>query len=247
MREHLGLGVLSISFTALLACSSASTGAPTVLSTGAPTSGSDAGGAAMLSGHDANPDGVPYPTPSGGYGRNARSGTTPGSVIANFKFRGYLNGDMSQGLQTIALADYYDPCGKRYKMVHLGVAGLWCEACSEETDALVGAKAQLTSKKVVVLQAVDDGAMENVPATVNDLNNWVMAHKANFTVMLDPGLQNLAGFFNPEAIPWNSDLDPRTMEILDDGVGWSGDVNSEVQTGLSAIPSTPSYPVPACP
>ncbi len=235
MREYVGLGVTSISLAALVACSSP----------GAQASGTDGSGPPTLSGHDANPDGVPYP--SSGYGRNPRSGTTAGNVMANFKFRGYPNGDMSKGLQTIALADYYDPCSKRYKMVHLGVAGLWCEACSEETDALVGARAQLASEKVVVLQALDDGTMQNVPANVADLDNWVTAHKTNFTTMLDPGLGNLAGFFNPEAIPWNCDLDPRTMEILDDGVGWSDGVSAELQPGLSAIPSTPSYPVPACP
>jgi hypothetical protein len=246
MKEHLRLGATGISFAAriasmaCIACSSGSSGA-------AATPGNDGSAPATLSGHDANPDGVPYPKPADGYGRKARSGTTAGSVMANFKFRGYPNGDMAQGLQTIALADYYDPCGKRYKMLHLGVAGLWCEACGQETDALVGAKAELDSARIVVVQAVDEGTMQNVPATMTDLDHWVMLHKANFTVMLDPGLENLAGFFNPEAIPWNADLDPRTMEIVDESLGWSGSVSSETHAGLAAIPSAPSYPVPACP
>jgi hypothetical protein len=131
--------------------------------------------------------------------------------------------------------------------VHLSVAGLWCEACNEETDALVGAKAQLTAEKIAVLQAVDDGTMQNVPATTTDLDHWVAKHQANFTEMLDPGLKNLAGFFNPSAIPWNCDLDPRTMEIIDESVGWAGSVSSETQSGLAAIPASPSYPGPACP
>jgi hypothetical protein len=241
MRQYIGRGAITVSLAALLACGSSNSGSPAAADGGgsAPTS--------TLSGHDSNPDGVPYPKPTSGYGRNARSGSTAGSVMANYKFRGYPNGDMSQGLQTIALADYYDPCGKRYKMIHLSVAGLWCEACDEETNALVGAKSQLASEKVVVLQAVDEGAMENVPATQSDLDRWVTAHKSNFTTMLDPGLENLSGFFNPESIPWNCDLDPRTMEIIDDSVGWAGDVTSETRAGLAAIPSTPSYPVPTCP
>ena len=243
MREHLRLGAVVASFAARLACS-----ACIACSSVAPgTAGNDGSAPATLSGHDANPDGVPYPKPANGYGGKARSGTTAGSVMANFKFRGYPNGDMSQGLQTIALADYYDPCGKRYKMLHLGVAGLWCEACGQETDALVGAKPQLESGRIVVLQALDDGTMQNVPATTADLDHWVTLHKANYTVMLDPGLENLAGFFNPEAIPWNADLDPRTMEIVDESLGWSGSVSSETHAGLAAIPSVPSYPVPACP
>src|SRR5579871_6126060 len=43
------------------------------------------------SGHDSNPDGVAYPMPTGGYGHNARAGSTPGSIIANYKFLGYPN------------------------------------------------------------------------------------------------------------------------------------------------------------
>jgi len=55
------------------------------------------------------PENVPYPNPPEGYGSGKRNGATPGSVMRNFKFLGYLNADKSKGLQTIALADYYDP------------------------------------------------------------------------------------------------------------------------------------------
>jgi len=197
--------------------------------------------ATSAGGHDTNPDGVPYPNPSGGYGRTPRSGNTPGSVIANFKFRGYLNGDVSNGLTTISLADYYDPCNKRYAMIHLSVGAVWCQPCSQETDALVAAKPMLESERIVVLQALDDGAMAGTPATQSDLDYWVKSHQSNFTEMLDPGLQNLSGFFNPASVPWNTDLDPRTMEILDSSQGWSGSVASEVS--LSVLPSAPSFPL----
>ena len=63
--------------------------------------------------------------------------------------------------------------------------------------------------------------------------------------MLDPGLKNLGGFFDAAAIPWNSDIDVRTMEILDSNEGWAGDVATEVAGGLAALPATPSYPIPA--
>jgi len=91
----------------------------------------------MLAGHDANPENVPYPNPPEGYGSGKRNGATPGSVMRNFKFLGYLNADKSKGLQTIALADYYDPCSRRYAMLHLTVAGVWCQPCNQETDTIV--------------------------------------------------------------------------------------------------------------
>src|SRR5579859_2754363 len=113
--------------------------------------------ASPTSGHNVNPDGVAYPTPAGGYGHNARSGTTAGSVIDNFKFLGYVDPtNTASGLQTISLADYYDPCQKRYKLLHLTVAAVWCTPCNMETDAIVGAKSMLDSEKIIVLQALDD-------------------------------------------------------------------------------------------
>jgi hypothetical protein len=197
-------------------------------------------------GNSSNPDGFAYPSPSGGYGRTARTGNTPGSVIANFKFLGYPNADKSQGIQTISLADYYDPCAKRYKMIHLSVAAVWCVPCNQETDAIVAAKSQFDSEQVVILQALDDGPTQGVPATQNDLDHWISSHQSNFTEVLDPGLTNFAGFFNAAAIPWNADLDPRTMEILDSSEGWSGDITSEISP--SAVPMCPSYLPPAsCP
>jgi hypothetical protein len=217
------------SLSAAIGCSSQST-------MSSPTSTSDAAPAL-------NPDGVPYP--SSNIGHNPRKGGTPGNVIQNFTFRGYPNADRSKGLQSISLAEYYDPCGKRIKMLHLTVAGGWCVPCGEETDALVAAKAQLASERVTVLQALGDGPTEGVTATQTDLDNWIAKHGSNFTEMLDPNLTNLGAFFNAASVPWNCDIDPRTMEIIRDGTGWPGDLNSDLQPSLAAIPATPSYPIPA--
>jgi hypothetical protein len=223
----------------LAACSSSPPAA-----TDACSSGDDGG-----PGTGTNPDGVPYPCPANGYGHNPRTGTTPGSIIQNFKFQGYLNGDMTQPLTTISLADYYDPCNKRFKILHLSVAAVWCEPCNEETTAVVtdlaSSSSILKADGVVFLQALDDGPTEGVPATVGDLNTWITNHNSNFTEMLDPGLQNLSGFFQASAIPWNSDIDVRTMEMLDSSEGWDGSVSSEIQPGLAALPAMPSYPLPA--
>jgi hypothetical protein len=201
--------------------------------------------AGASAGPSTNPDGVPYPSPPGGYGHTPRVGKTAGSVIANLHFYGYVNGDMAKGLQVISLADYYDPCKKRLKLLHLSVAGVWCVPCNEETDALVAAQSLLQSNEVVVLQALSDGAMEGVGATQTDLNYWVNLHKVNFTEMLDPGPTQFGGFFNASAIPWNADVDPRTMELVDSSTGWDGDVMTEIQSGLDAVNENPLLTVPA--
>ncbi len=249
MRASFSLSALSLG--ALVACSS--TPAPptacdpcgearSLFGEGAsPASSSDA---ATLRNLNVNPDGVAYPDPPGGYGRTARRGKTPGSVIQNFIFLGYPNADESHGLQKIALADYYDPCRKRSKVLHLSVAAVWCEPCNEETQALVAAKAELASEKVVIIQALSDGPKLNVGATQSDLNYWITTNHPTFTEMLDPELANLGGFFDAAEVPWNADIDPRTMEIVDEGTGWAGTVASELAPGLSALASGPMYPIP---
>jgi hypothetical protein len=245
---------LVTSSLALLALGCSSGGKTPTQSTGQPdtgtsppacSAGGDGGGASTTPGGNANPEGVSYPSPTNGYGRNVRSGTTPGSVMENFVFLGYPSADRSQGLQKISLADYYDPYNKRYKLIHLSVASVWCVPCQQETDAFVQAKPQLDAKGVVVVQALDDGPTMGTGATQADLNRWILTHRTNFTELLDPGLQNLSGFFNAAAVPWNCDIDPRTMEILDSSTGWALDVNAELAPAFAALPATPSYPLPA--
>jgi hypothetical protein len=199
------------------------------------------------SGHDSNPDGVAYPSPTNGYGHNARAGTTAGSIIANYKFLGYPNANPAGGLQTVSLADYYDPCQKRYKMLHITVAGVWCNPCNMETIDLVANETTLAGDGIVVLQAIDDGGTEGVPATLTDLNYWITVHHPSFTEMLDPGNYNLGAFFNANAIPWNANVDVRTMEVLTSGVG--AVMASDVEGDLPLVQAAPLVTVPAglCP
>jgi hypothetical protein len=165
--------------------------------------------------------------------------------MQNFKFLGYPDGVIAQQPQRISLADYYDPCSKRYKLIHLSVASVWCVPCNQETDAMVAAKQQLDSQGVVVLQALDDGPVQGTGATPGDLNKWITTHRSNFTEMLDPELAQLAGFFDAAAVPWNCDLDPRTMEIIHAETGWTGTIKTELAPAWSSLPATPSAPPPA--
>jgi hypothetical protein len=220
------------SLPAALACSAQSTAGPSA----SPSDAATTAGAL-------NPDGIPYPSSTGGH--TARAGSTPGSVMQDFTFQGYPNADESKGLQPISLADYYDPCGKRIQMLHLTVAGAWCVPCAEETDALVAGKAQLASERVTVIQVLGDGPTQGVTATMTDLDNWIAKHGSNFTEMLDPNLMNLGGFFNAANVPWNCDIDPRTMEIIRESTGWPGDLDADLQPSLAALPAMPSYPIPA--
>src|SRR5262245_29945834 len=72
---------------------------------------------------DTNPDGVLYPTDNIGRLPRKLSPPTSGNRIANFKFMGYPDADESKGLQPLSLADYFDPSGQRYRLIHIQAAG----------------------------------------------------------------------------------------------------------------------------
>ena len=236
------LATAALALSLVTACSSGgkgSSGSPGGASPTPTGTGDDSDGATAPPVRT-NPDGFAYPSPP--FGRNARSGSTPGSRMQNFAYLGYPNGDPSQGLQTIAMIDYYDPCGKRFKLIHLSVAAVWCTPCNQETAAVVAARADLDAEQVVMLQALDDGPTVNVGATQHDLDLWIARYRPAFSEVLDPGLIHLGGFFPAAEVPWNCDIDPRTMEIIDQSTGWS-DVTTELSPALAAVQGPPAYPL----
>ncbi|MBX3192251.1 MAG: hypothetical protein KF819_35000 [Labilithrix sp.] len=170
---------------------------------------------------DTNPDGVPYPTDN--LGTNPRQGDRPGNKMINYKFYGYPNGDRSQGLQPISLANFFDPTGERVRLIHLQASGSWCIYCKEETKAVTPLKAELDSRKVVWVMSLAEGKIQGTPATSADLDAWIAQFKAPYTHVLDPGNKNFGPFYDAAALPWNADIDARTMEILSSGVGATTD------------------------
>jgi len=164
-----------------------------------------------------NPDGIPYPTDN--IGTNKRSGSKPGNRIANYSFLGYPNADKSKGLQRISLADYYDPTGTRYKIIHIQASGTWCTACQAETRVVVPMKAELEAKGAVWLVSIAEGPVMGTPSTQKDMDGWIADFKSPYTHWLDPGNRNLGPFYDRTALPWNANIDATTMEILTAGTG----------------------------
>lgn len=209
--------IIAASSLALLAsagCASSST-APTP----APEQdrGLEGNGESAASAPDTNPQGLPYPKDN--LGTNARQQDRPGNRMVNYKFLGYPDGDIAQGLQPISMASFFDPTGTKYKLIHLQASGTWCTYCKQETRALAPLKAQLDERKVAWIISLAEGATGGVPATPLDLKNWVNQFKAPVTHFLDPGNKNLGPFYDAAALPWNANIDARTMEILSSSVG----------------------------
>jgi hypothetical protein len=211
-----------------------------------------------IQGHDTNPDGVAYPSSNLGTKpstNDPQKGIVgkPGNIISNFKFYGYPDGDMTAGLQPVALADYFDPSNKKWKLIHIQAAGTWCIWCQRETQAMVPISSKLQGEGVAWLTAIVEGASTGSQATLTDLNRWVTAYKPkDFPNVVDQGNHTFGVFFPEGGLPWNATVDPVNMEILAAGVGapsadgqsvTSTDVENEVTPWLTFLMAHPANPM----
>lgn len=196
----------------LIACSSEST-APDDQDTGLDGTGTTQAGTAP----DKNPYGVDYPTQN--VGTVPRSPSKPGNRIANYKFLGYPDANPANGLQPMSLAQFYDPEGKQYKLIHIQASGVWCVYCRKETEVVVPMKPKLDQRKVVWLVSLAEGPSQGTPSKPGDLDKWIAEFKSPYPHVLDPANKNLGVFYDAAALPWNANINAKTMEILQAGTG----------------------------
>ncbi len=174
--------------------------------------------------------GAAYPTSHLGTAQrglsNGTPNTTPGSVIQNMKFLGYPTGAASGSLQTVQLSDYYDPSpdnASKHKILHIMAVAEWCNPCNIETSELITdlgtPSTDYEAQGVVFLQALMEGEQHNVGATQQDLDTWIGTVKPPFAEVLDPEAANLGVFFAAADVPFNMDIDTRSMEVLQAGTG----------------------------
>jgi hypothetical protein len=198
---------------------------------------------------ETNPMGECCPTAN--IGHVASSGATR-FRIANLKFMGYRPKgtevvDTSGPPVQISLCDYYNPTGKNgsYKIIHMSAASRWCGPCSHETSDVSGYDYQNNVRTapgiaadtaplgVLFMQALIDGTNAGTGATMDDLRVWMSSHESNFPSFIDPGPTQLREFSDGKSLPWNADIDARSMEILRISVGGGSDLAGEVKQWAS--------------
>ncbi|HEY8080032.1 MAG TPA: redoxin domain-containing protein [Labilithrix sp.] len=188
-------------------------------------------------GHDANPDGVPYPTDH--IGTRARVGKNPGDRIANLTFQAYVDGDKS-ALKTVSLADWYDPMAKKWKVLHIEAAATWCAICGSEADATVIVKPPFEAKGIAYLEVVASGPSAGFGPSLDDVTSWIDDHHSNFTTALDVRGRRLAAYgVTKDTFPFDIYLDTRTMEIVEASAGAPADIGLYDQKMLQDIAARP--------
>lgn len=222
MRSRLAAALLFV----IAACSSKSSGPSTA-----------AFNDVDVAAHDANPDGVAYPTDD--IGPNQRVTGRYGQRIPNLTFQGYPASDKAGGLKTISLADYYDPQNKRYKLLHVMLAGSWCTICQGQTKEMVPEMPELGQQGLVTVQALVNGPAVGYGPQLVDLDAWIDKHKTPYTMVIDVQAHRFRGIWSFDGIPVNALVDPRSMEILAVGVGAPNDFKAYVAAGFKALDVPP--------
>ena len=186
---------------------------------------------------ETNPDGDRYPTDH--LGGRKRTAQRPGDRIPNFTFRAYRKGRES-GLETVSLAEYYDPHRKRHKLLHIQGAATWCTICSSELEATVSVAEPLKERGIVFLEVIVSGATAGKGPSLSEVDAWIDRHKTNFPTAIDVAARRLGAIgMNGAAMPHDILIDTRTMEILDSSVGAPADVGQYVLAGLRFVDENP--------
>jgi len=158
---------------------------------------------------------LPYPPPP--YGAQA------GATIENFTFLGWSSpkeaGYDPTHLETIRLADFYDPTGAKHApLLVITSTALWCSACKQEYADMKTGAAPYEQKGVRFLGALFEDNDGN-PAHPPDLTTWARTFDVRFPFVLDPELE-LGSFFDVNATPMEMIVDTRSMQIIKIDVGW---------------------------
>lgn len=184
-----------------------------------------------------NPEGEPYPTDR--IGSRKRTATRAGERMPNFTFRAYRNG-RDHGLETVSLAEYFDPSQRRHKVLHIQVAATWCAICSSELEATVSVAEALKERGVVFLEVLVSGATAGMGPSLAEVDAWIDRHQTNFPTAIDVRARRLGALgVSPSAMPHDIVLDTRTMEILDSSVGAPLDVGQYVLDALELVSKSP--------
>lgn len=190
-----------------------------------------------VEGSSTSPYGTAYPT--GDFGFRARQGTVAGQLVPNLAFHGYPGSGAAAGLQTVSIADFYDPEARNHRVLLLSVVVMWCSHCVAETEELAAAAAVLRSEGAEILQVAIEGPDTGVAPDRCDLEAWKEQNATTFTVAVDGLARRLSAYTAITTIPYNALVDARTMEVLDVTEGQITDVAAYVRAGLDWVDSHP--------
>jgi hypothetical protein len=183
-----------------------------------------------LPGRIANPEGAPYPTENWG--------AAPGNIFPNLTFSGVLSAELADIPAVVSLADYYDPEGLRYDLVHVVFSAINCEHCDDQAARLANLATWQAEKRIATLEIITFGMDGNPWPNLQEIALWARSHKTTMPVLIDAQARRLRKYWKMAYLPVHLIVNPRTMEILNYSVGALADLQAYESEFLPA-------PVPA--
>jgi hypothetical protein len=191
---------------------------------------------ADLSGGTVSPDGTAYPTTN--IGGRPRTATQAGQIFPNLTLEGVRSAATMDTPAVVSMAEYYDPAGARYDLLHVIGIFMWCPHCNNETVNLSKIAAWQADHRVAVVQIAMLG-YGNASPTWSELQKWVGDHNLGFPVLVDGQGAQLGQYFSVNYVPVNIVVNPRTMEVLAADVGEVSDDQAYEQGFLDALKKGP--------
>ena len=187
---------------------------------------------ADLEGVAINPDNVPYPTVN--IGGRPRTPGQPGQIFPNLTLQGVRSAATMETPAVVSMAEYFDPTGARYDLLHVIGVFFWCPHCNNETNNLSTIPTWQADHRVAVVQIAMLGYGNSAPAW-SELQKWVSDHQVNYPVLVDGQGAQLGQYFSIKYVPLNIVVNPRTMEILAVDVGEISDCQAYEQGFLNNL------------
>jgi hypothetical protein len=179
-----------------------------------------------------NPDGTRYPETN--VGGQPRTSSHAGQVFPNLTLEGIRSAATIDTPAVVSMAEYYDPDGASYHLLHVIGVFMWCPHCNNETNNLMQIAGWRTDHRVAVIQIAMEGYGGASPGW-SELQKWVGDHSLDFPVVVDGQGAELGKYFSVNYVPLNVVVNPRTMEILAVDVGEIGEVETYEQGFLSSL------------
>lgn len=163
----------------------------------------------------------PYPAGPFGIGQ--------GSIVANYKFIGFVNSVAGRNLAEIQMAEFYNPTGDgvfeegsvfpvgspKPKGLVIAVGAVWCGPCNYEAENVLPVLYEKYKPQGgEFLGQLADGQTPGLAATSKNLSGWANKYDPTYPLTYDPAYK-LGALFEADAFPANMIIDTRTMKIVE--------------------------------
>ena len=181
----------------------------------------------------ARPDLAPTPSGVPTYPGDNWGGKV-GKRFPNLSFEGVASAATADAPTVIHVADYFDPAGARYDLLHVVIVAMWCPHCDRQASAIAGLADWQAQNRIATFELAIDGPNHSGPSMA-EVADWAVAHKLSTPVARDPKSAQIKPYITVDYIPLHLLVNPRTMTILDATTGEVADLKAYEQKFRSQV------------